>query len=258
MYPYIINGHYMYGNTFIQPRPPYYTCINHHKAPCIREMPGPTIYHDDGTPYEAPVENGTGELSRDKVAASVVNIETQLVKMLKITLYNIDRTKDITITMEIGKRYAVRYMTENGLQTADGYLRIISAGIPEECVKYIGNYTKEATQAYIGMDCSKKGVSERKLIYVHTIRYIEFLEDDADYEPPVDENNYADLSTQAKMTLMLEKFDQCHDGAVQITPIMYNPEDGSSEGSGDGEDSGGGSGSGEGDDSGIDTGDIGG
>lgn len=243
MYPYIINGHYMYGNTFIQPRPPYYTCINHHKAPCLREMPGPSIYHDDGTPYTAPEESGSGEISRNEVAASIVNVETKLITALEVKLYNIDRAKDKTILMEIGKRYAVRYITENGLKTADGYLRIISSGIPDYCVKYIGNYTKESQQAYIGMDCSKKGVSERNLIYIHTIRDLIPLEDDADYEPPKDDRDYADLSTQAKMTLMLEKFDECHDGAVQITPIMYpdeqptpEPDDG-----GSGDDSGSGS-----------------
>jgi hypothetical protein len=218
-------------------------------------MPGPSIYHDDGTPYEAPSEDASGEISRNKVAASIVNIETQLITMLKVTLYNIDRTKDYSVTMEIGKRYAVGYITENGMKYADGYLRVISNGIPDDCVKYIGNYTKEASQAYIGLDCSKKGVSERKLIYIHTIRSLEFLEDDADYEPPVDRDNYADLSTQAKMTLMLEKFDQCHDSAVQITPIVYDDDpsgsgDSGTSGDSSGDDSSGSSGddSGSGDD----------
>ena len=253
----IINGHYMFGNTFIQPEMPMYEKIPHHNmAPVERPMPprpgvgkpphpnmnparpipphpgtvppkrpkhphfgtmppypdmenrpiccpdgkpGCCLGYEDSankidTPYDdsAYDENNcecedcpfaSDGIIRDPLMFNVVNIETSIVKTLKVTLYGTSVDQDKTVNMKVGSRYAVTYITEHGLITSVGRLELISESVPDTCTRYI-NATNmaAASTAYIGMDCSTEGSSDKRKIYIATIRYIQELEDGEEVE----------------------------------------------------------------------------
>lgn len=211
MYSHIINGHYMFGNTFIQPEMMHYRNIAHHNlAPVIRPFPPyPDIkqcecsqtgcgYYEDcsnriDTPYTNPDENSddtctdcplcSNGIVRDPLIYNVVNVETSIVKTLKVTLYGVSKDMDKTVEMKQGGRYAVTYITESGLITSVGYLELISDSVPDECTRYINSSSAAtASSAYIGMDCSTEGHSNRCKIYIATIRSIQDLNDDEEAE----------------------------------------------------------------------------
>jgi hypothetical protein len=221
MRSHIINGHYMFGNTFIQPEVHGYKNLHHHMAPANRPMPpypdmvnrpiqcpsGGNCYfnHSDGvTTVETPyIEDGnTGDCSecetcplayngviRDPLITSVVNIETSIIKTLKITLYGNTAERDKTVEMKTGSRYAVTYITEHGLVTSIGCLDLISDSIPDECTRYINSNNMAAvSSAFIGMDCSTEGYSDKRKIYISTIRLVQELDDsDSPTLPPDDD-----------------------------------------------------------------------
>lgn len=213
MRSHIINGHYMFGNTFIQPEMPIYNRIPHHNmAPVGRPMPPyPDMIHrpincpgdkagccfgyEDSTnkvdtPYDDSSYNENScdckdcpfapdGIIRDPLMFNVVNIETSVIKTLKITIYGTSKDQDKTIEMKIGNRYAVTYITEHGLITSVGRLEIISESVPDVCTRYINSTNMAAAStAYIGVDCSTEGKSDKRKIYIGTIRYIQELEED--------------------------------------------------------------------------------
>lgn len=216
MNSHIINGHYMFGNTFIQPEMYKYNKIAHHNmAPVNRPMPpypdmanrpiqcpsggGCYLGYQDGvTKIDTPYTDSNNEnkcasctdcpfapngVIRDPLALNIVNIETSVVKTLKITLYGVTEDKDKTVEMKTGNRYAVTYLTEHGLITSVGYLELISDSVPDECTRYINtNNMAAASTAYIGMDCSTEGHSNKRKIYISTIRYIQELKDNEEAE----------------------------------------------------------------------------
>ena len=216
MTSHIINGHYMFGNTFIQPEMPMYEKIVHHnKASVVRPMPpypdlpnrpancpngntGCYLGYENSankidTPYDdsSYSENDTcadcpfapDEIIRDPLVFNVVNIETSIVKTLKVTIYGITPDQDKTIDMKVGNRYAITYITEHGLITSVGRLELISDSVPDTCTRYI-NATNmaAASTAYIGVDCSTEYNSDKRKIYIGTIRYIQELEEDKEIE----------------------------------------------------------------------------
>lgn len=219
MRTHIINGHYMFGNTFMQPDMPYYNHFKHHiMAPINRPMPPyPDIDKRPGScpatpgkclcfetengskvdcPYIDPDEISDGTkcencdlckpgIIRDPLAYSVVNIETSVLKTLKITLYGTSKDLDKTVEMKVGNRYSITYITEQGLVTSVGYLELISDSVPDKCTRYIGgtNSVATASTAYIGMDCSTEGHSDKRKIYIASIRYIQALEEDEVIDP---------------------------------------------------------------------------
>jgi len=80
--------------------------------------------------------------------------------------------------MKVGNRYADTYITEHGLITSVGRLELIGESVPDVCTRYINtNNMAAASTAYIGMDCSTEGNSDKRKIYIATIRYIQELED---------------------------------------------------------------------------------
>ena len=193
--PFYAQRAFLYGNTFFDPEVPYYNATRHHRHPAAREFPDNRQF-DDGTEYVADDSvNDTGEIIRQEVP-NILNMETWIEKRLKVVLYGIKPEDDKEYTLEVGKRYAISYITESGLKTADGYLRFLSTSIPEDCTRYAGNYSDSAMQAFIGMDCSKKGISDKRKIYLNTIRAITELADDEDYEPPAVVGTISDLLNQ--------------------------------------------------------------
>jgi hypothetical protein len=135
-------------------------------------------------------------------------------KTLKVTIYGATEEDDKTILMQVGKRYAITYMTQSGLRTADGYLRYISSSIPDECTRYISaTNPTEVALSFIGLDCSTKGISDKRKIYIASIRGIEALADDEDYIPPVDKDNatytlYEVLAALNKATEALKEMNE--------------------------------------------------
>lgn len=203
---YINKGNFRYGITeYDQPCIPQYNSTLHHKKHGIREFPNNAI-RDDGQPYRAVVPlpacckscrkcNG---IIRHSLMNNLVNIETSITKVLTITLYGTTKDLDKTIKMVVGNKYCVTYITEQGPITVSGKLTEISTNIPDDCTKYIGNFSSVTTAAWIGLDCSTDGSSDKRLIYIASIRYIEELFDD-------NQDHYPTLSSTEKLELMLTK-----------------------------------------------------
>lgn len=224
MGPYIKDGHYMFGNTFCENgRPPYYNCIPHHQQPGLRDFPNKQPF-TDGTPFHPDSNNpnctgncgcgnGTGNVVRSPLMYNLVNIETKLITSLQITLYGVTKDLDKEIIMEIGKRYAITYITESGFKTADGILKEISKAIPDNCMRYIGEYNATAVQAYIGMDCSDKGISDKRMIYICSIRDIQPLEFDEEFVEP-DTSNPEDAQTIEDLDLKIDILSDKMDGKM--------------------------------------------
>ena len=171
MQSHIINGHYMFGNTFIQPEIPGYNKTRHHyMAPVHRAIPPYpdminrpiqcpngaagccTAYEENATKVDTPFVNPDDNINeypcqdcpfapdgivRDPLVNSIVNIETSITKTLKVTLYGTSTDKDKTVEMKTGGRYAVTYITEHGLVTSVGYLEVIGNSVPDKCTRYI-------------------------------------------------------------------------------------------------------------------------
>lgn len=207
---YINNGNYVYGrNEYDQPTIPQYNSTLYHKKYGIREFPETSI-KDDGSPYIDAYHtinydycegcNKCGKLNkiyRKNLMGNLVNIQSVINKVLTITLYGTDPKLDKTINMKIGNKYCVTYATESGLVTITGTFKELSPNMPDDCIRYIGNFTSVTSAAYIGLDCSTAGESDKRLIYIATIRYIQEVFDD-------DEDPYKDLSQEEKLKLMLD------------------------------------------------------
>ena len=265
MKSHIINGHYMYGNTFIQPDMPMYNHIHHHTKPhpgmypppmrppepcnhhpyydhcdmapvhrCIPPYPdmihrpvycpdGDDIgcclgYEDSANRIDCPYTNpddennkcncedcpfSTNGIIRDPLVNNIINIETSVIKTLRITLYGTSRDLDKTIEMKTGSRYMVTYITEHGLVTSVGILEVISDAVPDTCTRYLNTVNMAAANtAYIGMDCSSVGHSDKRKIYIATIRNIREL--DTDEEVDVEEYK----SMRDKLNDLLDAIDR--------------------------------------------------
>lgn len=265
MKSHIINGHYMYGNTFIQPDMPMYNHIHHHTKPhpgmypppmrppepcnhhpyydhcdmapvhrCIPPYPDMIhrpVYCPDGNdigcclgyedsanridcPYTNPDDENnkcncedcpfsTNGIIRDPLVNNIINIETSVIKTLRITLYGTSRDLDKTIEMKTGSRYMVTYITEHGLVSSVGILEVISDAVPDTCTRYLNTVNMAAANtAYIGMDCSSVGHSDKRKIYIATIRNIREL--DTDEEVDVEEYK----SMRDKLNDLLDAIDR--------------------------------------------------
>ena len=201
--PYIRDGHYMYGNCFIQPYPAYYNCSWYHRKPPRRYISDLEV-HDDGCMYvaEDPLDPNA-PIIRSSIAGKVINIETLAFRSLRIKLYAMNEEDDIDLVLEIGKQYAVTYMSEGGLKVANGVLKVIDSAIPDECVRYIGQFNETVATAWIGLDCSTAGKSDKRKIFIASIRGIEEVpEDDESYIPPTIDTE--GMSVSDKLNTLLD------------------------------------------------------
>ena len=199
--PYNRDGHYMYGTGFQQPYPAYYGASWLHKKQAPRVLPIPPIARyawEDAEEYQlATGENNMG-LFRGKLVNSVVNIETELIKSLRLVLYANKEEDDKVVVLNLGTMYYVTYITEFGPVTDKGVLKYIDTTIPTDCTRYIGEVNETSITAWIGLDCSKQGQSIKRKIYIASIRAIDEVNaDDPDYIPPYDP--YDNLSTADKV-----------------------------------------------------------
>ena len=202
-----VDGYYMYGiSEYDQPSIPYYNASIYHKGD-IREFPCKAI-KDDGAPYLEYITpnccltckkcNG---INRTTLVNTFVNIQSYIDKILVIKLYGITKDLDKTIKLKIGNKYCISYITERGLATVTGVFKEISENTPDECITYIGNFGNITTTAYIGLDCSTEGQSDKRLIYIGSIRNIQEIYDENDdpYNNLTQEEkiikSYSDLQT---------------------------------------------------------------
>jgi len=201
--PYVRDGHYMYGNVFIQPYPAYYNSSWYHRRP-PRRFISDLEFFDDGHLYvpQTPVDPAEGQIVRSEIASRIVNIETLAFRSLRIKLYALKEEDDTDIVLEIGKQYAITYTTEGGLKVANGILKIIDSSIPDTCTRYIGQFNETVATAWIGMDCSVAGKSDKRKIFIASIRAIEEVpEDDENYIPPT--VDVEEMSDSEKLNIIL-------------------------------------------------------
>lgn len=203
--PYIQDGHYVYGNALNQPYPAYYNSSWYHREPPRRSLSSLLEFYDDGSAYVC--DNTPGNVKdapiRSTIASNIINIETLAFRSLRVKLYALKEEDDIDIILEIGKTYAVTYLTEGGLKVASGALKIIDSTIPDVCTRYIGEFNETVATAWIGLDCSKVGHSDKRKIFIASIRGIEEVPvDDPDYVVPTIESD--ELTDSQKLNTILE------------------------------------------------------
>lgn len=199
---YYIDGHYMYGNTFMQP--PFYG------QPNIPYGPKPPIcpaYHCHGEPDKLPpiqrpchgddyynnppyipsaVECDCALPDRFPVS-NIINVESKLLISLKITLYGVKEEDDVTVVLENNKKYKFTYLTESGVKDLTGILKYIDTNIPTDCIRYIGEFNEVTNYAYIIVDGSTEGSSNIVKIFIRSLRGIEEIKEEvAEPEIPVD------------------------------------------------------------------------
>ena len=198
--PYINRGNYIYGvNEYFQPCLPKYNSTLHHKKHGLREIPNDGI-RDDGVPYTSYYAepdycatcNRCNRIIRDSLMTNIINIESSVTKILTLKLYGLTEDLDKVINLREGNKYCVSYITEDGIKTVTGKFRGFSPNLPDECVRYIGNFNTSISAAYICLDCSTDGESDKRLIYIASIRFVEEI---------LDENTdpYPEMTQEEKM-----------------------------------------------------------
>ena len=201
--PYIRDGHYVYGNMHNQPYPAYYNSSWYHRKPPRRFISDMNFF-DDGTAYIC--DNNPSDpdepINRNSSVRNIINIETIAFRTLRIKLYAVKEEDDTDITLELGKAYSITYITEGGLKVATGILKIIDTSIPDTCVRYIGDFNETIATAWIGIDCSTTGKSDKRKIFIASIRAIEeaAIDDPSYVAPEVDPN---DMNTTQKLNYLI-------------------------------------------------------
>ena len=208
--PYINRGNYVYGiNELTQPCPAYYNHMRQHSGRDFSKLASDKV-RDDGYPYlsnsylkEPSCCIGCGRctrngVSRNQLLSSVVNVETSCEKIITITFYGTSEDLDKTVTLHVGDKYCMSYVTENGVESVTGILKGVSQNMPDECTMWIGQYGNTVTTAYLELDCSTEGKSDKRMIYIASLRHIEEIYDAA-YE------EWEHLTQYEKLTLMTQK-----------------------------------------------------
>ena len=136
---------------------------------------------------------------------------TTMQKIVTVTVCGPKEEDDVSVDLIVGRKYGITYMTEAGLKVASGYLRLISDDVPDEKTEYVTRISDAARHAWIGLDCSTRGKSDTRKIWISSIREIKALEDDEDYNG----DNTQDLSDSQKLYNLLmmvtELYNTCPD-----------------------------------------------
>lgn len=176
------------------PKPPICPCHHHGepgKLPPIKRPDHDDKYYEH-PPY-IPSAQGCNCKIPDRVPVSnIINVESQLLITLKITLYGVREEDDKTVILENGKEYIITYITEDGVRQITGILRYIDYNIPTECVRYIGEYNTVTDQSYIIVDGSTAGYSNIIKVFIRSLRDIVEVKKEESKDP--DDNNKGDGS----------------------------------------------------------------
>ena len=165
------------------PKPPICDCCHNHgkpeKLPPIKRPEHPDDYYVNPPYIPSAVECNCKIPDRYPVS-NIINVESQLLITLKITLYGVKEEDDKTVILENGKKYNITYLTESGVKNITGILRYIDTTIPTDCIRYIGEYNEVADFAYIIVDGSTEGNSNIVKIFIRSLRSIDEIKDTTD------------------------------------------------------------------------------
>ena len=174
------------------PKPPICPCHYHgepEKLPPIKRPDHDDKYYEH-PPYIPSAQGCNCKIPDRMPVSNIINVESQLLITLKITLYGVSEEDDKTIILENGKEYIITYITEDGVRQITGVLRYIDYNIPTECVRYIGEYNTVTDQSYIIVDGSTAGYSNIVKIFIRSLRDIAEVKKDEDKDP--DDTNKGD------------------------------------------------------------------
>ena len=151
------------------PKPPICDCCHNHgkpeKLPPIKRPEHPESYYTN-PPYIPSALKCNCEIPDRFPVSNVINVESQLVIALKITLYGVTKEDDKTVLLEYGKKYNISYLTETGVKSVTGVLKYIDSRIPTDCLRYIGENNEVTDYAYIIIDGSTDGDSNIVKIFI--------------------------------------------------------------------------------------------
>lgn len=174
------------------PKPPICPCHYHgepEKLPPIKRPDHDDKYYEH-PPYIPSAQGCNCKIPDRMPVSNIINVESQLLITLKITLYGVSEEDDKTIILENGKEYIITYITEDGVRQITGVLRYIDYNIPTECVRYIGEYNTVTDQSYIIVDGSTVGYSNIVKIFIRSLRDIVEVKKDDNKDP--DDTNKGD------------------------------------------------------------------
>jgi hypothetical protein len=174
------------------PKPPICPCHYHgepEKLPPIKRPDHDDKYYEH-PPYIPSAKGCNCKIPDRMPVSNIINVESQLLITLKITLYGVKEEDDKTIILENGKEYIITYITEDGVRQITGILRYIDYNIPTECVRYIGEYNTVTDQSYIIIDGSTAGYSNIVKIFIRSLRDIIEVKKDDNKDP--DDTNKGD------------------------------------------------------------------
>ena len=176
------------------PKPPICPCHYHGepgKLPPIKRPDHDDKYYEH-PPYIPSTQGCNCKIPDRMPVSNIINVESQLLITLKITLYGVREEDDKTIILENGKEYIITYITEDGVRQITGVLRYIDYNIPTECVRYIGEYNTVTDQSYIIVDGSTAGYSNIVKVFIRSLRDIVEVKKEENEDP--DDNNKGDGS----------------------------------------------------------------
>ena len=136
--------------------------------------------YDHPHPYPHPKCNHycnhkyTRTLLRDEEVGNIIRVESRIMESLLIKLYSCIADKDVTVKMELGMKYTIKWIDADGVNTCTGILTDFKAS--QHSIIY---QPTNADGYYIVMDCSEVGKSDIKKILIASIRdIIEVSSDD--------------------------------------------------------------------------------
>ena len=205
-----LDTHYYYGSEWYDKRPFGYNWFPHHRAPIPRRyLMVPDEDDLSNIVWKEDNETNTNKefvINRSKLVTALF---TTMQKIVTVTVCGPKEEDDVSVDLIVGRKYGITYMTEAGLKVASGYLRLISDDVPDEKTEYVTRISDAARHAWIGLDCSTRGKSDTRKIWISSIREIKALEDDEDYNG----DNTQDLSDSQKLynllTMVTELYNTC-------------------------------------------------
>ena len=212
------------------PKPPVCPCAHHHgepeKLPPIKRPEHPDGYYEH-PPYIPSAETCNCQITNRFPVSNIINVESQLLITLKITLYGVTEEDDKTVILENGKEYTFTYITEDGPRQITGMLRYIDTNISTKCIRYIGENDTTTDQSYIIVDGSTPGNSNIVKIFIRSLRGI----DEVKEETPDDSNSDSESESESNSESESESSSESESGSTSETESDSNSESSSESGS---------------------------
>ena len=179
------------------PNHPVCPCYHPHgdaeKLPPIKRPEHPEDYYIN-PPFIPSPEECKCQIKDRFPISNIINVESQLLITLKVTLYGTTEEDDKTVILENGKKYKITFVTEYGVKQVTGILRHIDSNIPTKCIRYIGESNEVTDFAYIIVDGSSAGNSNIVKIFIRSLRGIEEIKEEA---PDSESNSDSESSSNS-------------------------------------------------------------